>query len=72
MVKTFTGAYPLIREQSGRIQPVLLKSPEAVRIAGLLDRYQGNRTMVAEELKISTTTLWRKMKRYGIGSKYEL
>lgn len=64
--------YPLIREQSGRIQTVLLKSPEAVRIAGLLDRYQGNRTMVAEELKISTTTLWRKMKRYGIGSNYEL
>ncbi len=64
--------YPLVREQSGRIQTVLLKNPEAVRIAGLLDRYQGNRTMVAEELKISTTTLWRKMKRYGIGSKYEL
>ncbi len=64
--------YPLIREQSGRIQTVLLKNPEAVRIAGLLDQYDGNRTMVAEELKISTTTLWRKMKRYGIGSKYEL
>lgn len=64
--------YPLIREQDGRAQTVLLKNPEAVRIAGLLDQYQGNRTMVAEELKISTTTLWRKMKRYGIGSKYEL
>ena len=64
--------YPIVREQSGRIQTVLLKNPEAVRIAGLLDRYQGNRTMVAEELQISTTTLWRKMKRYGIGSKYEL
>lgn len=64
--------YPIVREQSGKIQTVLLKNPEAVRIAGLLDRYQGNRTMVAEELQISTTTLWRKMKRYGIGSKYEL
>jgi len=64
--------YPIVREQCGKIQTVLLKNPEAVRIAGLLDRYQGNRTMVAEELQISTTTLWRKMKRYGIGSKYEL
>lgn len=64
--------YPFIREQNGAGQAVLLKNPEAVRIANLLDRHNGNRAMVAEEMQISTTTLWRKMKRYGIGSKYEL
>lgn len=64
--------YPFIREQNGTVQTVLLKNPEAVRIAKLLDQYDGNRTMVAEEMQISSTTLWRKMKRYGIGSKYEI
>ncbi len=64
--------YPLIRDQNGTGQVVLLKSPEAARIAELLGKYDGNRSMVAEEMNISTTTLWRKMKRYGIGSKYEI
>lgn len=31
-----------------------------------LTKYDGNRTLTAKELKISTTTLWRKMKKYGI------
>ncbi|MEY8352776.1 PrpR N-terminal domain-containing protein [Lachnospiraceae bacterium 54-53] len=64
--------YPLVKEQNGMARTLVLKNPEAVRIAELLDRYHGNRTMVAEELQISATTLWRKMKRYGIGSKYEI
>lgn len=40
---------------------------EAKRIEAALKRNFGNRQQTAEELKISTTTLWRKMKKYGIG-----
>lgn len=39
---------------------------EAKRIEAALKRNFGNRQQTAEELKISTTTLWRKMKKYGI------
>lgn len=31
-----------------------------------LNRHQGNRTWASKELGISTTTLWRKIKKYGI------
>jgi two-component system response regulator AtoC len=31
-----------------------------------LERYRGNRRQAAGALKISTVTLWRKMKQYGI------
>ncbi len=35
-----------------------------------LIKYDGNRTLTAKELKISTTTLWRKMKKYGIEEEF--
>ncbi len=35
-----------------------------------LSKYEGNRTLTAKELKISTTTLWRKMKKYGLDEKF--
>ena len=63
--------YPMIRELDGSNQKILLKHPEAVRITELLERHNGNRLAAAGEMGISTTTLWRKMKKYGIGSKYE-
>jgi transcriptional regulator with PAS, ATPase and Fis domain len=31
-----------------------------------LKKYHGNRKLAAKELQISTTTLWRKMKKYGL------
>ena len=64
--------YPLIREEDGTGQTVRSQNPEALRIEMLLERCGGRRTEVAEAMNISTTTLWRKMKRYGIGNKYEL
>jgi DNA-binding NtrC family response regulator len=39
-------------------------------IKKLLDKYQGNRTSVAKELNISLSTLWRKIQKYHIVSKY--
>ncbi len=46
------------------------KSPEALKILELLEEHNGSRGRVAEELNISKATLWRKMKKYGIGSRF--
>ncbi len=43
-----------------------LQEQEQVTIERALKRFRGNRRQTAEALKISTVTLWRKMKRYGI------
>jgi DNA-binding NtrC family response regulator len=44
-----------------------LQENERVMIERALKRFRGNRRQAAEALKISPVTLWRKMKRYGIG-----
>lgn len=43
----------------------LLLQPEEQRLRQLLRLYDGNRAQTARALGISTTTLWRKMKKYG-------
>jgi DNA-binding NtrC family response regulator/predicted hydrocarbon binding protein len=43
-----------------------LKAQERALIERALDRYRGNRKQAAEALKISTVTLWRKMKEYNL------
>jgi DNA-binding NtrC family response regulator len=45
-----------------------LQQQEQVMIERALERFDGNRRKAAEALKISTVTLWRKMKRYGMSS----
>ena len=40
--------------------------PEEVQIRRLLRAHYGSRSEVAAILGISTTTLWRKMKKYGL------
>lgn len=54
----------------GTEQIVIYKEKEAVQITALLKKYNGNRAKVSEELGISKTTLWRKMKKYGIEEEY--
>jgi transcriptional regulator of acetoin/glycerol metabolism len=44
-----------------------LQSAEVIAIREALDRHRGNRTKAAEDLGVSRNTLWRKMKKYGIG-----
>lgn len=51
---------------------VVYESFEATKIIELLDKYNGNRQKVAEELNISKTTLWRKIKKYKIENKFNL
>ncbi|MBQ9263276.1 MAG: sigma 54-interacting transcriptional regulator [Clostridia bacterium] len=41
-------------------------NPKAVELAELLNRCHGSRERAAAELGISKTTLWRRMKKYGI------
>jgi DNA-binding NtrC family response regulator len=43
-----------------------LQEQEQLMIERALKRFRGNRRQAADALKISTVTLWRKMKRYGI------
>src|SRR5688572_5267527 len=45
-----------------------LQQQERVMIERALERFGGNRRKAAEALKISTVTLWRKMKQYGLSS----
>jgi len=43
-----------------------LESAEAETIQRTLEKYDGNRLKTAQELGIDRTTLWRKMKKYGL------
>jgi len=43
-----------------------LQALERVFVERALERFNGNRREAADALKISTVTLWRKMKQYGL------
>jgi DNA-binding NtrC family response regulator len=45
-----------------------LHEQERMAIERALERFGGNRRKAAEALRISTVTLWRKMKQYGLSS----
>ena len=79
--KTITGdyvyflldtLYPVKERISEDGTTVIYQHPEAARLTELLEKHQGNRSAVAKELGISTTTLWRRMKKYGVINKYDL
>ncbi|GAB4365546.1 MAG: sigma 54-interacting transcriptional regulator [Calditrichia bacterium] len=42
---------------------------EAFQIQRLLEKHQWNKTKVAKELGMGRTTLWRKMRQYGLGGR---
>ena len=64
--------YPVKERNSEDGTTVIYQHPEAARLTELLEKHQGNRSAVAKELGISTTTLWRRMKKYGVINKYDL
>lgn len=70
--KQYSELYPHLEsvEVKGEEQIVVYKHPEAAELSALLEKYHGNRNLVAEELGISTTTLWRRMKKYGVEAKF--
>lgn len=67
----FDTLYPHIGKVKGEEKVIIYKSPEGEELSLLLEKYHGNRSLVAKELGISTTTLWRRMKKYGIEAKYD-
>ena len=64
-------AYPVIKTNMIGEKSYIYKNPEAVVISDLLKKYNGKRELVARELHLSKTTLWRRMKKYGIVNTYE-
>jgi transcriptional regulator of acetoin/glycerol metabolism len=53
-------------EEEGRYSAVLTPDEEAAAIRAALGESDGVRARAAEMLGMSRTTLWRKMKEYGI------
>lgn len=51
---------------SDKMQKTVYCDPRAVKISQILQENSGNRTAAAKALGISTTTLWRYMKKYRI------
>lgn len=43
-----------------------IENEELIRLKNALRNYNGNRNLTAKALKISTSTLWRRMKRYNL------
>ena len=64
--------YPQTKSEQEDGKTVIYQHPEAVELQTLLEKYRGNRSAVAKEMGISTTTLWRRMKKYGIINRYDL
>lgn len=69
--KLFEELYPEMKEIKGESRMVVYRSPESTRLAEILEKCHGNRKLAAKELGISTTTIWRRMKKYGVEAKYE-
>ncbi|MDO4459846.1 MAG: PrpR N-terminal domain-containing protein [Clostridia bacterium] len=65
--KLYDELFPKISVMNEKEHLISYSSPEEEEILMLLQKYHGNRKLIAEELGISSTTLWRKMKKYNIG-----
>jgi transcriptional regulator with PAS, ATPase and Fis domain len=51
------------------VTPVGANNQERQRILAALEKTGGHRGNAARELKMERTTLWRKIKKYGLGKK---
>lgn len=57
------------RDEAG--EPAVHAAPEnREQFIELLERFRGNRSLLAKELGIGRTTLWRKLKELGIEEVY--
>lgn len=53
-------------EEKGAEEKAEKEAAEPQRLKETLEKYNGSRTLAAKALNISTSTLWRRMRRYGI------
>ena len=59
--------YPKVQvSEQGQGMLIITQDAQAEKIKVLLQKHNGRRNEVAKALGVSTTTLWRYMKRYGI------
>lgn len=66
----YNELYPILSGNAAQKKVVVFQSEEAASLAAVLEKHHGNRSKAAAALGISTTTLWRKMKKYGIEANY--
>jgi len=67
----FTGN-PFEYDKKRSLIVTTLSEQEKNAIVEALNKYGGNQTKVAKVLGISTTTLWRKIKKYKIKPQHEI
>jgi transcriptional regulator with PAS, ATPase and Fis domain len=54
------------------VKVVVFQNPESSAILTMLEKHGGNRALTAQELGMSTTTLWRKIKKYNLKYKFDV
>lgn len=69
--KLLNQMYSNVKKKENYPELEELQDPRAIPIIKALDKHNGNRNLAADELGISTTTLWRYIKKYGIEKKYK-
>ncbi len=73
-VEAFAGT-PVVMQESDKRKSFIvttLAEQEKIAIVDALNKYGGNQTKVSQVLGISTTTLWRKIKKYKIRPQREI
>ncbi|MDO5377175.1 MAG: PrpR N-terminal domain-containing protein [Clostridia bacterium] len=58
--------YTNMNEPSQEAEKPSVPQGEEAELIGLIERYRGNREQIASAMGISKTTLWRKLKKYGL------
>jgi len=73
-VEEFAGTSVVMMESDKRKSFIVttLAEQEKIAIVDALNKYGGNQTRVSQVLGISTTTLWRKIKKYKIRPQHEI
>lgn len=73
-VEAFAGTPTVMQESDKRKSFIVttLAEQEKIAIVDALNKYGGNQTKVSQVLGISTTTLWRKIKKYKIRPQHEI
>lgn len=73
-VEEFAGIPAVMMEGDKRKSFIVttLAEQEKIAIVDALNKYGGNQTKVSQVLGISTTTLWRKIKKYKIRPQHEI
>lgn len=58
------------QQSTQRSLPMVVHSEEEAQLIEALEKHGGSRSLAAEALGVSKTTLWRRMKKFGIAEKY--